>query len=186
MQYSILALQDPLWRCISINDKVTKHKCHLTRFPLNNPSLLKKWVIAMKRADWKPTKYSVLCAEHFTPADYVSMGVQSIEGQAKKYLKTDAVPSIFNFPEHLVKKTKLRTPAKRKAPPSKAASPAKRQKSSPNSVKGDHGNYCKSPTKVISKLKKSLQQKNKKIKSLRSKNLRKEKQSRVWCKSWKK
>ena len=90
----------------------------------------------MKRADWKPTKYSVLCAEHFTPADYVSMGVQSIEGQAKKYLKTDAVPSIFNFPEHLVKKTKLRTPAKRKAPPSKASESCKKAKKFPKFCEG--------------------------------------------------
>ena len=69
----------------------------LSRFPLNNPNLLKRWVITMKRAEWQPTKYSVLCEKHFTPDHYVNMGVQD---QTNKYLKTDAVRSIFNFPPH--------------------------------------------------------------------------------------
>lgn len=116
--------------------------------------------MAMKWKDWTPTKYSVLCEKHFKPDDYICKGERAIEGQTKKYLK-DAIPSIFDFPPHLVKTTTSRNlPKKSKAPPpSKKASPAKKKKDSP--VISDHGGYSKSPTTVINKLKKTLKGKNK-------------------------
>ena len=63
----------------------------------------------MKRANWKPTTYSVLCEKHFTPNDYVMPQTQSVKcaGQTKKYLKPDAVPSIFDFLKNL--KTSVKT-----------------------------------------------------------------------------
>ena len=63
----------------------------------------------MKRANWKPTKYSVLYEKHFTLDDYAMPQTQSVKcaGQMKKYLKHDAVPSTFYFPKHL-RQTQLR------------------------------------------------------------------------------
>ena len=137
--------------------------------------MLRSWIIAMKWEGWTPTKYSVLCEKHFKPEDYVCNGKQVVEGQTKKYLKKDAVPPIFDFPAHLVKATTSRNmPKKRKAPPApKKASPAKKKRNNP--VRCDHGSYTKSPRTVINKFKKTLKGKNRRIKSLSAKNLRKEK-----------
>ena len=63
----------------------------------------------MRRADWCPSKYSVLCEKHFKQ-DYVIGGIQSTSAVnlSKKYLRADAVPSVFNFPPHLQKENKKR------------------------------------------------------------------------------
>jgi hypothetical protein len=92
---------------------VIKLGVYFSRFPLNNPSLLRSWLNAMKWDNWKPSKYAVFCEKHFTRDDYVK-----VEGwkRLKSVLKRDAVPSVFNFPPHLKKAAKGRTPVKRKAP----------------------------------------------------------------------
>ena len=134
----------------------------------------------MKRDKWMPSKYSVLCEKHFTPNDYHDAN------RAKKILKPGAVPSIFRFPSHLNKISKPRsTPAKKKAPsPAKIEVPEKKSKrKAPSPVKievpekksklqtnlGEHS-YCVSPSKVIPKLRKSLEKRKKKIKVLTRKN----------------
>ena len=78
----------------------------------------------MKRDKSIPSKYSVLCEKHFTPNDYHDTN------RAKKILKPDAVPSVFQFPSHLNKISKPRsTPAKKKAPsPAKIEVPEKNSK----------------------------------------------------------
>ncbi|KAE9521578.1 hypothetical protein AGLY_018042 [Aphis glycines] len=69
------------------------------KFPLNNPELLKKWSIEVKRKNFIPTMYSTLCSEHFKFDDN-----QIRPGATVKLLKTDAFPSIFKaFPSHLKK-----------------------------------------------------------------------------------
>ncbi|KAE9523184.1 hypothetical protein AGLY_016417 [Aphis glycines] len=74
------------------------------QFPLNRPNILKKWVHAMKRKNFTPTKYSYLCSEHFGPNDY-----QIRPGADIKLLLEYAVPSIFKgFPTHLQKKKNCR------------------------------------------------------------------------------
>ena len=128
--------------------------------------------MAMKRYQWKPSEYSVLCEKHFTPDDYV-MGATN---KLKKYLKSDAVPSVFDFPPHLEKETNPRKcPMKRKAASTSAVPdvPNKKPKRNSQPVGHDHI-YCTSPSKVIPKMKKSLENKRKKIKSLSKKSLRKE------------
>ena len=107
----------------------------------------------MKWANWMPNKYSVLCGKHFTPNDYVNDGKQAIEGQSKKYLKKDAVPSTFDYPPHLTKQTTSRPlPKKREAsPPPEDQSLAKKKRKI--SVSSDHGSYIKSPTTSMKKLK---------------------------------
>ena len=61
---------------------------HLLRFPLTRPSLCKKWEAAVRRKNFKPTKYSSICSEHFTP-DCFKRECNN------KLLKEDAVPTIF-------------------------------------------------------------------------------------------
>ncbi|KAG8185130.1 hypothetical protein JTE90_006333 [Oedothorax gibbosus] len=65
----------------------TKLKFHL--FPFRKPDLLKKWIVAVKRESWKPSKSSALCGDHFAETAYKT--------SARRYLKDDAVPSIFSL-----------------------------------------------------------------------------------------
>lgn len=59
------------------------------RFPLNDPERLQKWLKALKRESWQPTKHSFLCSQHFTADSYKS--------SLKHFLKDDAVPTISCF-----------------------------------------------------------------------------------------
>lgn len=52
-----------------------------------------KWIVACQQGNWKPSNYSLLCSSHFKKDDY-----QIRPGASKPYLKEDAVPTIFNFP----------------------------------------------------------------------------------------
>ncbi|XP_065218821.1 peroxynitrite isomerase THAP4-like isoform X2 [Planococcus citri] len=69
---------------------------HFHKFPFRSRSLCEKWVRALKRKDFVPTKASLVCSDHFRDDDYVERA-----GLTKRMLKKDAVPSIFNFPVHL-------------------------------------------------------------------------------------
>ena len=66
------------------------------KFPLKEKERLKKWLIAMRRDDFKPTIHSRICAKHFVTTDYHPFSI---------YLKNTAIPSVFDFPEHLKKNT---------------------------------------------------------------------------------
>lgn len=61
-------------------------------FPSARCDVVKKWLQALRREDFFPTPNSVVCSDHFSSADFVS--------SAK--LKPEAVPSVFNFPSHLM------------------------------------------------------------------------------------
>lgn len=51
----------------------------------------------MKREGFQPTKSSKLCSEHFLSSDFIF-------NFGKKSLKPDVIPTVFNFPKHLIKK----------------------------------------------------------------------------------
>ncbi|KAK0088745.1 hypothetical protein PV325_010852 [Microctonus aethiopoides] len=59
-----------------------------------------RWIEAMRCENFQPTQYTRICSKHFTPDCYVSKSPGS-----KKLLKKDAVPSIFDFPIHVIKGT---------------------------------------------------------------------------------
>ncbi|XP_055946379.1 uncharacterized protein LOC129976696 [Argiope bruennichi] len=58
------------------------------RFPLSKPDLLTKWLAAMKKDKWVPTKSDVLCSSHFTDDQFV-------ENCGHRFLAPNAVPSKF-------------------------------------------------------------------------------------------
>ncbi|XP_034565386.1 THAP domain-containing protein 1 [Notolabrus celidotus] len=60
------------------------------KFPLARPDICGKWVSAMRRNNFKPTKYSNICSEHFTK-DCFKMECNN------RVLKDNAVPSLFTF-----------------------------------------------------------------------------------------
>ena len=86
-------------------------KLHFHKFPLKNLELNKSWVIAVKRDKFKPTNNSYLCSKHFDENAYVHS-----KEDLHPRLKFNAVPSIFDFPDHL-----------RKHPPKPRKAPAKRE-----------------------------------------------------------
>lgn len=105
--------------------------------------------MAMKRDHWKPSIYSVLCEKHFKPGDYL-MGEEAAN-KLKKYLKPDAIPSVFDFPPHLLKETNPRKPTTKRIATSPVTSvPNKKPKTDFQPISHDH-TYCISPRKVIPK-----------------------------------
>ncbi|XP_051873239.1 THAP domain-containing protein 4 isoform X1 [Pristis pectinata] len=64
------------------------------RFPLKDTKRLAKWINAVGRTDWKPTKFSFLCSAHFTKDSF-----QKRQEDQHHRLKFNAVPSIFHFSE---------------------------------------------------------------------------------------
>ncbi|CAK6972521.1 THAP domain-containing protein 1 [Scomber scombrus] len=60
------------------------------KFPLARPDICCKWVAAMRRNNFKPTKYSNICSQHFTKDCF------KIECN-NRVLKENAVPSLFTF-----------------------------------------------------------------------------------------
>ena len=122
----------------------------------------------MRRSNWQPSRSSYLCSAHFTKDDYIVP-----PGSEKKTkLKISAVPSIFNFPQHLQKQSKSRKSPKKRSrendEDTKSASPpspTKRQKI----IGVEHSyaqSYCTVQTqeKKLKKTVKSLKQKTRRLK----------------------
>ncbi len=66
-------------------------------FP-NKQELKRKWIIVLKRDGFVPTDYSNLCSKHFVRQCFVQ------ERFGGRWLKPDAIPSLFELPHHLMKK----------------------------------------------------------------------------------
>ncbi|KAM9841537.1 THAP domain-containing protein 1 [Aulostomus maculatus] len=60
------------------------------KFPLARPDICGKWVAAMRRHNFKPTKYSNICSQHFTEDSFKTECNNRV-------LKENAVPSRFSF-----------------------------------------------------------------------------------------
>ncbi|XP_078287256.1 uncharacterized protein LOC144611835 isoform X2 [Rhinoraja longicauda] len=67
------------------------------KFPSNDKEKLAQWLSNMKREKWVPSQYQYICSDHFTP--------ESFEWRwGTRYLKADAKPTIFSFPEQPTKR----------------------------------------------------------------------------------
>ena len=71
---------------------------------------MKLWEIAVRRVNWKPTKLSFICSKHFKDEDFIR---KKDENQRAK-LKKGAIPSVFDFPKHLMKERKVRSAPKKR------------------------------------------------------------------------
>ena len=100
--------------CKNVNKKGKKPELSFHRFPSHNSKaeLRKLWTKAVRRENWEPSLYSLLCSDHFKKEDFRGNSEQ------RKGLKDDAVPSIFPaLPKHLQNSetTKRKSPAPKKA-----------------------------------------------------------------------
>jgi len=88
------------------SDRITFHS-----FPLHNKELCDRWIRANPRKDFVPSKHSRLCSLHFKSSDFVEVHADSNKRRdksrvdkklVKRYLKDDAVPSVFpSAPQYL-------------------------------------------------------------------------------------
>ena len=77
--------------------KADKDKAlHFHSLPWKNKNLLKLWLTKMKLKNPSFTKHSRICSEHFAPECYQRDLRSELLGLSRK-LKTDAVPTLFNF-----------------------------------------------------------------------------------------
>lgn len=86
-------------RCVAAGCSNTpSERISLHKFPADL-KLREKWVkqVRRTRAQWTPTKHSVLCSEHFSEDSFeVDSAIAATFGISKKRrLKPDAVPTIF-------------------------------------------------------------------------------------------
>lgn len=64
-------------------------------FPLSNPPLLKKWILAIRREGLRPSRSTRICSKHFDPESF-----QCRPDASYPLLRQDAVPSVFDFSMH--------------------------------------------------------------------------------------
>ncbi|XP_047426842.1 uncharacterized protein zgc:153292 isoform X2 [Mugil cephalus] len=107
------------FNCENSNDADVK----FFKFPLYNPRKLKKWLINMKWKDWTPTRFSVLCINHFEE-QYIDRTGKCVK------LKEDAVPTIFPITDNAQKKAPVNPRRKRH----KALADKASEKDSPQST----------------------------------------------------
>jgi hypothetical protein len=101
----------------------------LHAFPKDDAILL-QWVRAIPRQNFVPTKNSRICSVHFQPSDFIEVSHDSNKSRQKeqqgkklslRYLKKDAVPSLFpkaprylSKPKRSERKTTMATAASRR------------------------------------------------------------------------
>ncbi|XP_046393435.1 THAP domain-containing protein 2-like [Ischnura elegans] len=94
------------WNCTESYVKGGKITFH--SFPANEERR-KEWVRNVRRENFVPSKHTKICSKHFTedPFDREKFGGH--------WLKATAVPTLFDFPHHLLcKEKKRKSPLKRK------------------------------------------------------------------------
>ncbi|KAM9171133.1 THAP domain-containing protein 2 [Pangshura tecta] len=77
--------------CAAVYNKSVNVSFH--RFPLD-PKRRKEWIRLVKRNNFVPGKHTFLCSKHFESSCF------DLTGQTRR-LRMDAVPTIFDFPDHL-------------------------------------------------------------------------------------
>ena len=155
--------------CVAVSCKNTAKKgseYSFHRFPHQNANLLKKWVHAICRKQWKPTKHSFICSDHFHESCFVIR-----PGAEGRRLKDDAVPPIFQtFPSYYQKDIKLRrSPRKRQYVAHEVVAPSEVEPStsgpSPSELQVEHSYFAvpESPTKKVKKLESTVEKYGKKL-----------------------
>lgn len=106
------------YTCAYNCDNSSESDVKFFKFPLYNPRKLKKWLVNMKWPDWTPSRFSVLCSNHFEE-QYIDRTGKYVK------LREDAVPTIFTSPDDKErKKASIKPRSKRHKPPAVKGSPS--------------------------------------------------------------
>ncbi|MEQ2224840.1 hypothetical protein ILYODFUR_011608 [Ilyodon furcidens] len=106
------------YKCAYNCDHSTDPDVKFFKFPLYNPRKLRKWLSNMKWKDWAPTRFSVLCINHFEE-QYIDRAGKCVT------LREDAVPTIFSPHDKPQKNKASDGPGRRKRRPLGAKTPEK-------------------------------------------------------------
>ncbi|MEQ2198138.1 hypothetical protein XENOCAPTIV_008359 [Xenoophorus captivus] len=106
------------YKCAYNCDHSTDPDVKFFKFPLYNPRKLRKWLSNMKWKDWAPTRFSVLCINHFEE-QYIDRAGKCVT------LREDAVPTIFSPHDKPQKNKASDGPGHRKHRPLGAKTPEK-------------------------------------------------------------
>ncbi|XP_047212807.1 uncharacterized protein LOC124865035 isoform X2 [Girardinichthys multiradiatus] len=106
------------YKCAYNCDHSTDPDVKFFKFPLYNPRKLRKWLSNMKWKDWAPTRFSVLCINHFEE-QYIDRAGKCVT------LREDAVPTIFSPHDKPQKNKASDGPGRRKHRPLAAKTPEK-------------------------------------------------------------
>ncbi|XP_068435303.1 uncharacterized protein zgc:153292 [Clinocottus analis] len=79
------------YKCAYDCESSSKSDVKCFKFPLYNPRKLKKWLLNMKLKDWTPSRFSVLCINHFEE-QYIDKTGKCVK------LRDNAVPTMFSSP----------------------------------------------------------------------------------------
>jgi len=94
-------------------------------FPVNL-TLRQRWIEALHRKNFEPSKSAVVCSKHFRDEDVDRTSLSIV------HLRADAVPSVFDaFPSYLQLKARGRKPPKERSTPSTSAAASNVLLSSP-------------------------------------------------------
>ncbi|KAJ4448840.1 hypothetical protein ANN_00231 [Periplaneta americana] len=86
------------------NRRVKGGNIQFFTFPFKDQERLKKWIAAVRRRNFLPTRHSRICSEHFTKEDYLVRPNINVPR-----LNSSAVPSIFHaHPKKVTRKTRNR------------------------------------------------------------------------------
>ena len=91
---------------------VISEKFPVSRFPLKNPGLNRKWIRFVNRSDWTPTRSSDICSKHFEEK-FLKVGKR-----ATLRWELQQVPSIYSGNESIPPSV-VPTPKTQKKPPSR-------------------------------------------------------------------
>lgn len=101
-------------RCNGNYDK--NNGVHIFKFP-RDENLIRKWLTAIRREDYLPTRHSVVCHRHFTESDirrytqyYDAAKDRTLIVRLKKIrLREGAVPSVFAWSSAITGKSVIST-----------------------------------------------------------------------------
>ena len=88
----------------ALKGKYSDKNVSMHAFPLDDQELCEKWVKAIRRQNFVPSKHSRLCSSHFQPSDLIEHSADTNVSRqrqhkdrklAKRYLRKGAIPSIF-------------------------------------------------------------------------------------------
>ncbi|RVE69876.1 hypothetical protein OJAV_G00082260 [Oryzias javanicus] len=94
------------YRCAYNCEESSGSDVKFFKFPLNNSRKLKKWLLNMNLEDWTPSRFSVLCINHFEE-QYIDRSGKNVT------LRADAVPTIFSSSK-ITQKEKVSVSQRRK------------------------------------------------------------------------
>ncbi|KAK3872733.1 hypothetical protein Pcinc_022203 [Petrolisthes cinctipes] len=97
------------WKCHNRTDNYKRDGKSFHKFP-KDPKLRRKWIHSLRLENFTPTAHTVVCGDHFEDI------CLNRTGQTTR-LREGSIPSIFDFPAHLLKKIKPRKPPPQRSCP---------------------------------------------------------------------